>query len=47
VNKEGRVGFIQPVGNAPKMVDANSTDVYGVGAFLLAGTEMYLLFSNN
>lgn len=47
VNKQGRLGYIQPVGNAPKMVDQNSTDVYGVGAFLLAGTEMYQLFANN
>jgi rhamnogalacturonyl hydrolase YesR len=46
VNKQGRLGYIQPVGNAPKMVDENSTDVYGVGAFLLAGTEMYQLFAN-
>lgn len=45
VNKEGRLGYIQPVGNAPRMVDENSTDVYGVGAFLLAGTEMYKLYA--
>ena len=44
VSDEGRLGYIQPVGNAPKIVDENSTDVYGVGAFLLAGTEMYKMY---
>ena len=40
VHANGKLGYIQPVGNAPKPADENSTDVYGVGAFLLAGTEM-------
>lgn len=47
VSDEGRLGYIQPVGNAPRIVDGNSTDVYGVGAFLLAGTEMYQLFAKD
>lgn len=45
VSDDGRLGYIQPVGNAPKIVDENSTDVYGVGAFLLAGTEMYKMYT--
>ena len=42
VNPDGKLGFIQPVGAAPKgNVGINSTDVYGVGAFLLAGGEIW------
>lgn len=41
VNKEGKLGYIQPVAAAPNTVDEESTDVYGVGAFLLAGSELY------
>lgn len=43
VDSNGKLGYIQPVGNAPKPADENSTDVYGVGAFLLAGTEILKL----
>lgn len=43
VNEEGKLGYIQPVGNAPQQVNMNSTDVYGVGAFLLAASEMLRL----
>ncbi|MDR3218907.1 MAG: glycoside hydrolase family 88 protein [Dysgonamonadaceae bacterium] len=42
VNNEGRLGYIQAVGAAPnESVGEESTDVYGVGAFLLAGSELY------
>ena len=41
VHSDGKLGYIQPVGAAPKAVGANATDVYGVGAFLLAGSELY------
>lgn len=40
VSSEGRPGCIQPVGAAPASVGMESTDVYGVGAFLLAGSEI-------
>ena len=43
VNDEGKLGYIQPVGNAPRQVSLESTDVYGVGAFLLAASEMLQL----
>jgi rhamnogalacturonyl hydrolase YesR len=43
VSADGKLGFIQPVGAAPNSVDKNSTDVYGIGAFLLAGSELYKL----
>lgn len=41
VDKNGRLGFVQPVGASPDRVSKESTGVYGVGAFLLAGVEMY------
>ena len=40
VSPDGKLGYVQPVGASPKSVSAKSTDVYGVGAFLLAGTEI-------
>ncbi|MGB3105344.1 glycoside hydrolase family 88 protein [Sphingobacterium siyangense] len=41
---DGKVGYIQPIGEKAipgQVVDANSTAPFGVGAFLLAGSEMY------
>lgn len=40
VHKDGKLGYIQPVGAAPKAAGYDATDVYGVGAFLLAGSEL-------
>jgi len=40
VQPDGRVGFVQPIGDQPGAVDANSTEAYGVGGFLLAGSEV-------
>ena len=41
VYKNGKLGYVQPVGHAPyKNLTKDQTHVYGVGAFLLAGTEM-------
>lgn len=40
VAQDGKLGYVQPIGSAPQSVDKNSTDVYGVGAFLLAGNEI-------
>lgn len=37
---DGKVGFIQPIGADPKSVTREMTEVYGVGGFLLAGTEI-------
>jgi rhamnogalacturonyl hydrolase YesR len=40
---DGRVGYVQPIGERAipgQVVDQNSTAPFGVGAFLLAGTEM-------
>ena len=40
---DGKLGWIQPIGEKPKEVTADMTEVYGVGAFLLAGSEMLQL----
>jgi rhamnogalacturonyl hydrolase YesR len=41
VDAEGRLGFVQPIGTNPVTLNATDTEVYGVGAFLLAGSEIY------
>ena len=43
VTPEGKLEFVQPVGADPRRYEPDSTDVFGVGAFLLAGSEMYRL----
>jgi rhamnogalacturonyl hydrolase YesR len=40
VDENGRLGWVQPIGYKPEKVGPNDTDVYGVGAFLLAGSEL-------
>jgi rhamnogalacturonyl hydrolase YesR len=37
---DGKVGYIQPIGADPKNVTREMTEVYGVGGFLMAGTEI-------
>jgi rhamnogalacturonyl hydrolase YesR len=42
----GKVGYVQPIGERAipgQVVDSNSTTGFGVGAFLLAASEMYRL----
>ena len=36
----GRLGSIQPIGAAPDVFTASSSYVYGVGGFLMAGSEL-------
>lgn len=43
VYSDGRLGSIQPVGKAPAAFSPTSSYVYGVGAFLLAGSQIYAL----
>ena len=43
VTPEGRLTHVQPIGADPRHFDENATEVYGVGAFLLAGSEVYRL----
>ena len=37
VNAEGRLGRVQQPSDRPGAVDVNSSQIYGSGAFLLAG----------
>ena len=39
------LGYVQPVGAAPGQAWPDKTEVYGTGAFLCAGTEVYKLYS--
>jgi len=41
VDADGKLTHVQPIGADPKNFDENSTEPYGVGAFLLAGSEVY------
>lgn len=43
VEEDGKLGYVQLIGADPKKVTREMTEVYGPGAFLLAGTEMYRL----
>jgi rhamnogalacturonyl hydrolase YesR len=44
IQSDGRVGWVQPVGADPrKNFSAESWEVYGTGAFLLAGSEIIKL----
>jgi unsaturated rhamnogalacturonyl hydrolase len=40
VNADGKLGYVQPVGAGPNAATASSTVEYGVGAYLLAGSEV-------
>ncbi|RZK78242.1 MAG: glycoside hydrolase family 88 protein, partial [Pedobacter sp.] len=43
VHPDGKLGYVQKVGDQPGTAGYESTNVYGVGAFLLAGSELYQL----
>ena len=43
VQKNGMLGWVQQIGAEPGSAGADSTEVYGTGAFLLAGSEMIRL----
>jgi rhamnogalacturonyl hydrolase YesR len=43
VSPDGKLGFVQPVGAAPGATGPDQTEIYGAGAFLLAGSELYRL----
>lgn len=47
VRPDGKLTHVQPIGADPKHFDENTTEVYGVGAFLLAGSEVYRLAKIN
>ncbi len=41
VNDDGMLGYVQPIGAAPGNASIDKTEVYGSGAFLSAGSEIY------
>ena len=41
ISEDGKVGWIQPIGANPAKVTADMTAVYGVGAVLMLGSEIY------
>lgn len=41
IRPNGMIGYVQRVGAAPDKADENSTEVYGVGSFLLTGAQLY------
>ena len=46
VSLEGKLGYVQKVGQRPEKIYKDSTEIYGAGAFLLAGTEIFKLLVN-
>ena len=44
VSEEGYIGYVQPIGAEPGNAWADKTELYGTGAFLSAGSEVYKLF---
>lgn len=45
VDADGRLGWVQQVGDRPQNVAKEDTQFYGIGAFLLAGSAIYDLYS--
>lgn len=45
VTPDGMLGHVQPVGASPGDSYPDKTDVFGIGAFLLAGTEVYKMIA--
>lgn len=43
VHPNGMLGYVQPIGGDPQHVTSDQTEIYGVGAFLLAGSEVVKL----
>lgn len=41
IDEDGKLGWVQPIGADPKGVTSEMTATYGVGALLLAGSEIY------
>ncbi|HEY3053285.1 MAG TPA: glycoside hydrolase family 88 protein [Thermoanaerobaculia bacterium] len=46
VHPNGMLGCVQRIGDQPGDTSASGTEIYGVGAFLLAGSEVYRLALN-
>ena len=44
ITEEGMLGYVQPIGAGPGQAWPDKTEVYGTGAFLSAGSEVYRLY---
>lgn len=44
ITPEGMLGYVQPIGGGPGKAWFDKTEVYGTGAFLSAGSEVYKLY---
>lgn len=44
VSPEGKLGYVQMVGQKPEKIEPGSIEIYGSGAFLMAGAEVYRMF---
>ena len=44
ITEDGMLGYVQPIGAAPGSAWPDKTEVYGTGAFLSAGSEVYRLY---
>lgn len=47
VRPDGMVGWVQRIGDQPGATTAETTEIYGAGAFLLAGSELHRLAAGN
>ncbi len=47
VHPDGKLGWTQQIGFAPDDIHADMSEVYGAGAFLLAGSELVKYINNN
>jgi hypothetical protein len=47
VQPDGMLGYVQPIGGSPDKVTEQSNEVYGTGAFLLAGAQLYQYLGNH
>ncbi|HEX6177413.1 MAG TPA: glycoside hydrolase family 88 protein [Thermoanaerobaculia bacterium] len=43
VHPDGKLGYVQRIGDQPGNTSESGTEIYGVGALLLAGSEVYRL----
>jgi rhamnogalacturonyl hydrolase YesR len=46
ITEDGMLGYVQPIGAAPGNAWPDKTEVYGTGALLSAGSEVYKLFGD-
>ncbi|HEU4520954.1 MAG TPA: glycoside hydrolase family 88 protein, partial [Thermoanaerobaculia bacterium] len=41
MHPSGKLGYVQRIGDQPGDTTAEGTEIYGIGALLLAGTEVH------